>query len=589
MDPVDPVDPVAVTDLTLAPLPTLRMSSGGFDQSLILDGYVESGDPASVIWEAESAEHVQVIVDNTDRRVTVLAEDGWTGPALIAIRALDGAGNIIAEAFMGVQVDAVVAALALRETVEIPVLQGDSVMTIDPASLLATGPDPEALTWEATGAQSYELTLENGRLVLRGDGFTSAGDETVTVVARDEAGNQASGSLLVRVLAADGSAGEEREGFRVTVIPNPIHPEFLDLFVLNDVGARPRLRSHLNDWTELPLTSVTDGIWHASHALGRGVEGAVSFLALSLEEGQLTRFERRIHVGTVPVAAGKTIAAGDFSLELEADAFAPTGGEAVVAVIPEFSLATAGLTPVGSSYRLHATGTLQSTPQLTLRTADPRALAYRWDGTEERWQFLGGSVTPGAVSIELDRLGRYALFTDTTAPVVTDIGSGRIRVADAGSGVADVEILVDGLPLPGAVVPGVDGEFQLTDLIPASATVEVRAADQAGNVATQRLALATSSLLPVSFELGQNYPNPFNPETTIPLRVGAAGGPLRLEIFNAAGQRIRTLMDDVLPAGERSVSWDGRDGEGRPVSSGTYIYRAITDDGLHTRRMTLLR
>ena len=585
--PVDPVDPGTIPTLSLAPLPTLHMTSGGFDQSLVLDGYVESGDPASLHWEAVSVEHVQVLVDNTTRRVTVLAEDGWTGPALILIRALDEDGDVVIEAFLAVQVDAVVAALTLREIVEIPVLQGDSVLTIDPAALLATGPDPASLTWEASGTRAFDLTWEDGRLVLHGDGFTSSGDEVVTIVARDEAGNQASGKLLIQVLPADGSVGSERDGFRVTVIPNPVNPAFLDLFVLSDTGVRPRLRSHLNDWNELSLRTVTDGIWHAPYALEPGMEGTVSFLALSLEEGQLTRFERRIHVGTVPVAAGKTIAGGDFSLEMDAGAF---GGEAVVAVIPEAGVATTELETVGSAYRVHATAPLRSTPSLRLRTAEPKAMAYRWDATAQRWQFVGGRLTPGAVTIELRQLGRYALLIDRTAPTVTDDGHGRLRVTDAGSGVAEVDILVDGVPLSGALVRAGDGMFfQLTDVVPPDAALHVRAVDRAGNVSTLRLAVAVADLLPTAFRLGQNYPNPFNPDTTIPLRVGAVGGRLRLEVFNAAGQRIRTLVDDVLPAGERSVSWDGRDSDGRPVSSGTYIYRAITDGGMYTRRMTLLR
>ncbi|MBT6147994.1 MAG: Ig-like domain-containing protein, partial [Gemmatimonadetes bacterium] len=137
---VDPVEPPTATPLSLSPLPTLHMSSGGFDQTLVLDGYVQSGDPASVRWEAISGEHVQVLIDNATRRVTVLAEDGWSGPALITIRALDAAGDIITESFFGVQVEAALAALSLQDLVEVAVLQGDSLLSFDPASLLATGP-----------------------------------------------------------------------------------------------------------------------------------------------------------------------------------------------------------------------------------------------------------------------------------------------------------------------------------------------------------------------------------------------------------------------------------------------------------------
>ena len=586
VDPVEPTDPGAHVLLSLSLLPTLHMSSGGFDRSLVLDGYVESGDPSLVRWEALASAHVQVLVDNDTRRVTVLAEDGWTGPALITIRALDAAGAVVAEALLGVQVDAVPASLSLRDLVEIPVLQGDSVLTIDPASLLATGPDPSSLVWEASGTRAFTLTWLNGSLLLQSDGFAAAGGEIVTITARDEAGSQATGKLLVQVLAADGSAGDERDGFRVTIVPNPIHAEYLDLYVLNDDDTVPHLRSHAGNWADLPLTTVADGIWHAPHVLQAGMECTVSFLGLSMLDGQLSRSERRIHIGTAPVAAGKTIAAANFSLELAPDAF--TGhGDAIVAVIPEAGVPTAELEPVGPSYRVHATRALQSVPLLTLRTTEAEALAYRWDSVAERWQFVGGRVTPGAVKIELDRLGRYALLADHTAPAVAAGEDGWIQVTDAGSGIARVEIISGGSPLPGAVVQEEEGLFRLTDLAPDNVPLRVRAVDHAGNATT--LALTARSAVPAAFALGQNYPNPFNPETTIPLFVGARSGAVRLEIFNAAGQRIRTLANDILPAGQGSFTWNGLDDARRAVSSGNYIIRASTHDGVFTRRMTLLR
>jgi len=103
------------------------------------------------------------------------------------------------------------------------------------------------------------------------------------------------------------------------------------------------------------------------------------------------------------------------------------------------------------------------------------------------------------------------------------------------------------------------------------------------------LTAGAAGALPADFRLGQNFPNPFNPDTSIPVHAGIRGGSLRLEIYNTAVQRIRTLLEDVLPAGQSEVSWDGQDDAGRAVSSGTYIYHASTSDGVFSRRMTLLR
>ena len=88
--------------------------------------------------------------------------------------------------------------------------------------------------------------------------------------------------------------------------------------------------------------------------------------------------------------------------------------------------------------------------------------------------------------------------------------------------------------------------------------------------------------------LDQNYPNPFNPATRIVFSLGRAGY-ARLDIFDAAGRLVRTLVDGALSADRHEVSWNGMDGAGCPVSSGVYFY-SITSDGFRdTKKMILLR
>jgi flagellar hook assembly protein FlgD len=95
-------------------------------------------------------------------------------------------------------------------------------------------------------------------------------------------------------------------------------------------------------------------------------------------------------------------------------------------------------------------------------------------------------------------------------------------------------------------------------------------------------------LLPLHIELSQNYPNPFNPTTRIEFSVSQAG-PVRLDIFNIAGQRVRTLLDGYVGPGTTTVDWDALDGSGDPVASGVYLYRLISDDEKVVRKMTLVR
>ena len=88
--------------------------------------------------------------------------------------------------------------------------------------------------------------------------------------------------------------------------------------------------------------------------------------------------------------------------------------------------------------------------------------------------------------------------------------------------------------------------------------------------------------------LMQNSPNPFSSSTTLAYSLAAAS-PVRIEVFDALGRRIRTLMDGREQAGAHTLRWDGLDNRGRPVGSGVYFYRVETPASAHQRRMTLIR
>jgi hypothetical protein len=98
----------------------------------------------------------------------------------------------------------------------------------------------------------------------------------------------------------------------------------------------------------------------------------------------------------------------------------------------------------------------------------------------------------------------------------------------------------------------------------------------------------TESRLPDDYRLDANYPNPFNPSTTIRYALPETAG-VRLVVYNALGQRVRTLVDAVQSAGAYSVSWDGRNDSGRSVSSGLYLYRIESRAFTSMRKMLLLK
>lgn len=95
-------------------------------------------------------------------------------------------------------------------------------------------------------------------------------------------------------------------------------------------------------------------------------------------------------------------------------------------------------------------------------------------------------------------------------------------------------------------------------------------------------------LVPDVFELKQNYPNPFNPDTKIEFAVPSKTR-VNLTVYNIMGQKVRTLVDEELDVGWKSVSWDGRDDSGNPVASGLYLYKVIADDFVDSKKMMMLK
>jgi len=85
------------------------------------------------------------------------------------------------------------------------------------------------------------------------------------------------------------------------------------------------------------------------------------------------------------------------------------------------------------------------------------------------------------------------------------------------------------------------------------------------------------------FALLDNYPNPFNPTTTIRYEI-AEQGPVELSVYNALGQKIRTLVKEPKAAGQYSTSFNAAG-----LASGTYYYRLVFGNKTQVKKMLLLR
>ncbi len=108
------------------------------------------------------------------------------------------------------------------------------------------------------------------------------------------------------------------------------------------------------------------------------------------------------------------------------------------------------------------------------------------------------------------------------------------------------------------------------------------------NCVSTHISPVTTASLPEEYNLRQNYPNPFNPETRIEFSLPKPSF-VKLDIYNILGERITTLVNEQLSAGNWSTSWDGTHSNGSKVASGIYFYRIETDSFVKSKKMLLLK
>ena len=83
-------------------------------------------------------------------------------------------------------------------------------------------------------------------------------------------------------------------------------------------------------------------------------------------------------------------------------------------------------------------------------------------------------------------------------------------------------------------------------------------------------------------------PNPFTFDAVLRFQLPAAESVVAV-IVDPSGRRVRSLLHGSLPAGNHSVSWDGRMDDGRRAPTGTYLVRLRAGAREESRRISLVR
>lgn len=88
--------------------------------------------------------------------------------------------------------------------------------------------------------------------------------------------------------------------------------------------------------------------------------------------------------------------------------------------------------------------------------------------------------------------------------------------------------------------------------------------------------------------LYQNYPNPFTSSTRI-IYTLTSQADVELDIFNIAGDKIKTLIKQTQTAGEYHIIWDARDDAENVISPGIYVYRLSAGKNSFFKKMVFVR
>ncbi len=97
-----------------------------------------------------------------------------------------------------------------------------------------------------------------------------------------------------------------------------------------------------------------------------------------------------------------------------------------------------------------------------------------------------------------------------------------------------------------------------------------------------------NNLAPKEFKLSQNFPNPFNPTTTINYSLPKKEYVV-IKIYNITGGEVKTLLKQEQSPGRYSIIWNGKDNQGKFLSSGLYFYQINAGKFEKTLKMSLVK
>ena len=173
-------------------------------------------------------------------------------------------------------------------------------------------------------------------------------------------------------------------------------------------------------------------------------------------------------------------------------------------------------------------------------------------------------------SFYVEETGEYI---DPLQPIILQVGAeGRVTL--------DIGLI---LTIPADAVPGgYAGQMILSVTYTGNAKSSPRLPRQ-----SEAEVLITAEVLsqdiPEQFTLLQNYPNPFNPITEIKYSL-KEGTHVLLQVFDILGREVKTLANELQPAGFKSIQFDASS-----LPSGVYFYKLTAGRYTDVKKMLLAK
>ena len=94
--------------------------------------------------------------------------------------------------------------------------------------------------------------------------------------------------------------------------------------------------------------------------------------------------------------------------------------------------------------------------------------------------------------------------------------------------------------------------------------------------------------LPTTDHRLNSYPNPFNDRVVIAYDL-SEGRQVLIQVFDALGRRVITLVEELQEAGRHQAEWNGKSETGVRLAAGVYYFRVGLDGLGRSGRLLLSR